>query len=156
MTVVSWHGPNKYSDGLEGKMDAYRAMSSWLADAPRPLVLGADLNTWRDPVDLIEPEPGEDHYAEHAFVGPDPEHGLIDSYRALLAERNDLDRIRTERPEGPLAFSYQLEGGARYRFDRIFASPHFVPIDGGYLWDEKFRAGSDHGLHWIDLAPSPE
>ncbi len=45
-TVVSWHGPNASGDGRDVKTAAFSAMSTWLAGAQHPVVLGADLNTW--------------------------------------------------------------------------------------------------------------
>jgi exonuclease III len=151
ITVVSWHTPNAAGDGREVKMAAYETMTSWLDQAPRPLVLGADLNTWRDPVDLLAVEPDDDFYHEHAFVGPDPPHGLVDADRAVLMRRGELDRLRSARPDGPLAVSHVLDSGAEHRMDRIYVSPDLTPVVGDYLYGDAVEAGSDHALHWIDL-----
>lgn len=151
LTVVSWHAPNKAGDGLETKMDAYKVVSEWLTDAPRPLVLGVDLNTWRDPVQLIEPEPGEPHFQEHAFVGPRPAHGLADAYRQALEAQGELAPLRDLRPNGPLEVSHVLSDGAEHRMDRIFISPELRGLDGGYELARAKKAGSDHALHWVDL-----
>jgi endonuclease/exonuclease/phosphatase family metal-dependent hydrolase len=149
VTVVSWHTPNRAGDGLIAKMAAYEAMTTWLAEAPRPIVLGADLNTWQDPVELVAAEPGEPHAAEFAFVGPDPAHRLTDGWRALLEARGALPA------EGPLAVSKVLDGGASHRMDRIFFSDELVAHDGAYDLDGALEAGSDHALHWLTIGPRP-
>src|SRR4051794_18085969 len=59
LTAVSWHSPNAAGDGRSVKMEAYKTMMKWLSRAPRPLVLGADLNTWIDPVEVEEADPGD-------------------------------------------------------------------------------------------------
>ncbi len=86
---MSWHAPNAAGDGAVVKMAAYGSMSSWLRGRDT-VVLGADLNTWRDPVDLLPAEPGKEYEAEHAFVGPQFEHRRRDAYREVLAERGEL------------------------------------------------------------------
>ena len=155
VTVVSWHAPNRAGDGLEAKMAAFRATSEWLEAAPRPLLIGADLNTWRDPVDLVRPESGEPHFHEHEFVGPGPRHGLTDAYRSVLEHRGRLETLRKEQPDGPLECSHELSNGARHRMDRVYTSAELRPIDGGYLKAESLQAGSDHALHWIDFESDP-
>ena len=65
MTLVSWHAEHGAgADGRVKKPAAFRAMSAWLAEAPRPLVLGADVNCWRDDEDLVRPESEDSHYEE--------------------------------------------------------------------------------------------
>jgi exonuclease III len=94
LTVVSWHTPNRAGDGLQVKMAAYAAMAEWLSAAQRPIVVGADLNTWYDPVDLDIPDSADDYYEEHAFLGADPMHGLVDAYRTVLEVDGELARLR--------------------------------------------------------------
>jgi hypothetical protein len=131
-------------------MTAFRAMSDWLEAAPRPLVLGADLNTWMDPVELAKPEPDDPHFEEHAFVSRDPRHGLEDGFRQALERSGRLETLAREQPQGPLAVSHVLASGS-HRMDRIFISPGLSAIDGDYLLDAARKAGSDHALHWLDL-----
>ena len=150
ITVVSWHTPNAAGDGRDTKMAAYAAMSDWLAEAKHPVVLGADLNTWRDPVDLVPADPEDDFFEEHAFVGLDPPHGLVDAYRSVLESSGQLDQLRRDRPGGPLAVSHVLSGGAEHRMDRIFASPGLRVIAADYAYEEALESGSDHALHWVD------
>lgn len=154
LTAASWHAPNVPGDGLAAKMAAYEAMSEWLSTAPAPVVLGADLNTWRDPIDPIVPDPLEPFYREHHFVGPDASHGLHDAYRVWLETSGQLEQVRALRPDGPLATSYVLSDGAEHRMDRIYASEELQPIGGGYDYEAAVRCGSDHAFHWIDFAES--
>lgn len=152
LTAVSWHAPNAAGDGAPVKMTAYRTMNGWLRGRG-PVVLGADLNSWRDPVDLLPAERGDEFEAEHAFVGPQPEHGLRDCFRQVLEDRGELDRLRSVAPDGPLAVSYVLKRAGGQRMDRIFASPELKPLDAAYEpVEDATRAGSDHALHWVDFA----
>lgn len=151
MTFVSWHTPNAAGDGRETKMAAYAAMSTWLARVPRPLVLGADLNTWTDPVDLLPADPNDPFREESAFMGPEPQHKLIDAYRSVLAADKKLDALRLSRPRGPLATSYILKGGAEHRMDRIFASSELSAKTAAYDLAAGINSGSDHAIHWVDF-----
>lgn len=151
VTVVSWHTPNAAGDGREVKMQAYSAMSEWLAQAPRPLAIGADLNTWQDPVDLAAADPTHPFHDEHEFVGPNPKHGLLDAYRTVIEGDGTIEQMRASTWTGPLAVSYVLGDGAEHRMDRIFASPDLKPVAGGYDLESARQAGSDHALHWIDF-----
>lgn len=152
LLAVSWHSPNAARDGRAVKEAAYAEMHRWLADAPRPLLLGADLNTWHDRVDPEEPPVDHLHREELAFLAFSARHGLVDVYRAVLAARSELERLRRSRPEGPLAVSYVLSSGAEHRMDRLYASPELTPVGAAYCYDAAIAAGSDHALHWADLA----
>lgn len=151
VTFLSWHAPNRAGDGLETKMAGFRAASEWLESTPRPLVVGADLNTWHDAAELSAPATEEEHYEELKFVGLEPSHGLLDAYRAVLEARGELTELRRAAHAGPLATSHVLSNGARHRMDRIYISPELQAIDGEYWHDEALEAGSDHALHWVDL-----
>lgn len=152
LTVVSWHTPNAAGDGRITKMGAYAAMSRWLATVAQPVVLGADLNTWSDRLDLRPARPGSDFYDEHEFVGPDPAHGLVDAHRTVLTNNGALATMRQSDHTGPLAVSHTLRSGAEHRMDRIYASPTLRPTDGSYDYEAARRGGSDHALHWVDFA----
>jgi endonuclease/exonuclease/phosphatase family metal-dependent hydrolase len=149
ITAVSWHTPNAAGDGRRAKMAAYRAVSDWLVNAPHPLVLGADLNTWHDPLDLGMADKGDAYFDEHEFVGLQPRHGLVDAYRVVLERQGRLEALRAAAP--PLAVSHVLSSGVGHRMDRIFVSADLVPIDGDYWHADAVEAGSDHALHWIEL-----
>ncbi len=150
MTAVSWHSPNAAGDTRPVKIAVYAGMTEWLARAERPIVLGADLNTWHDPVELVAASEDDDYYEEMEFVGINPRHKLADAYRGVLERRGQLEALRTTAP--PLATSHVLQGGAAHRMDRIYASSEFTPVDGEYWYDEAIDAGSDHALHWIEFA----
>jgi len=151
LSAVSWHTPNAAGDGRVTKMAAYKTMSEWLVSEAHPLLVGADLNTWVDPIDLAAPDRADGFYEEHEFVGPAPKHGLVDAYRTILERDGSLDAMRADDHVGPLAVSYRLKDGSEHRMDRIFASPDLVPISGGYDFVGAESAGSDHALHWIDF-----
>ena len=149
LTAVSWHSPNAAGDGRAVKEAAYRAMSDWLATTQGPRLVGADLNTWNDPIELVPPDADDEAFEEHRFLGPAAPHGLVDAYREALRREGRMESLRASAP--PLAVSYVLSNGVGHRMDRIFVSPELRPIDGGYWYDEAIRAGSDHALHWIEL-----
>ena len=101
------------------KMGPFKAMSDWLADRDGPLVLGADINTWADPVDLEPADPTHKYAVEHAFVGPDPEHRLRDAYRLSLEQKGALLALRESSPGGPLFRSHK---DTPTRRDRVLIS----------------------------------
>jgi endonuclease/exonuclease/phosphatase family metal-dependent hydrolase len=144
--LVSWHNENAVADQPR-KMAAFRAATAHLRNAPRPVVLGADLNTWTDPDRLVPADPAHAFYDEHAFVGPDPAHGLVDGWRTLRTASVGL--FGSE--DGPLAVSYRLRSGTPHRFDRILLSSDLEVCDGGYDYGAGIAAGSDHGVHWLDI-----
>jgi endonuclease/exonuclease/phosphatase family metal-dependent hydrolase len=150
-TVVSWHAPNAAGDGRDAKMLAYREMSRWLTATEEPLLLGADINSWRDPVTLLPADLQDPFADEHAFVGPSPRHGLVDAYREHLQNTGELARLHSGRPTGPLAVSHVLSNGAGHRMDRIFISADFDVRDAAYDLQGALQAGSDHALHWVNL-----
>lgn len=153
LTIVSWHAPNAAGDGRETKMQGFRAATAWLCQAPRPLLLGADLNAAGDPPALRDPDPEGDWFEEHDFNGPAPRHRLFEAYRTHITATGELDRISEESPTGPLAVSYRLANGTPHRMDRIFCSEEFTVVDAGYRpLEEARKAGSDHALHWADVA----
>jgi hypothetical protein len=152
LTAISWHAPNVPGDGLAAKMAAFEAMAAFITAAPTPVILGADLNTWRDSVDSPPIDPLDGFYREHVFVDPGAAHGLHDAYRMLLTSDGRLDKLRSVRPGGPLATSYVLSDGSEHRMDRIYASSELQPVDGGYDYAGAVQCGSDHALHWMDFA----
>ncbi|MGI8727764.1 MAG: endonuclease/exonuclease/phosphatase family protein [Solirubrobacterales bacterium] len=147
ITFVSWHSPHGVNVPAAYKVSFFGAMEGWLAAQSGPLVLGADINTWTDPVDL-RPADGIDPYSlEHAFVGLEPRHGLRDAYRLTLEESGRLAEIREASPEGPLAISHSATPTRR---DRILISSEFDAVESAYETELGF-ALSDHAPHWADL-----
>ena len=154
-TLVSWHTPNAAGGGekVKVKMQAYEAMSTWLAALTTPVILGGDFNTWVDPVDRQEADVTNAFFHEHAFVGPHPAHRLLDAYRTVLEANGELDRRRQTAAKGPLAASYRLSDGTPHRMDRIFASEDLKSTAAGYgELAEAQQHGSDHALHWAEFA----
>jgi endonuclease/exonuclease/phosphatase family metal-dependent hydrolase len=154
-TVVTYHAPTK--EHQLKKPDQAVRLARWLASVEGPVVLGGDFNTPKvDPPDQrdirthyhsgdkkLKGLPGED-----LLVGPEPIHGLRDVLRLYLADRPDeLDMIRADRPDGPLATSYRGTVGERKsRYDAIWVSSHFTVASVEYVYDEAIEAGTDHGL----------
>lgn len=149
VTLVSWHAENAAAGDAARlrKMQAYDEMNGWLAGQEGAIVLGVDANSWYDPADLRPPDPEDPFFAEHAFLGSDPDHGLIDAHRRQLENDGELDVLRHDRPDGPLATSYLLSNGVGHRMDRILTTPSLDVIDTGYDMAAARSAGSDHALH---------
>lgn len=90
------------------------------------------------------------------LLGAHPAHALLDVLRVKLAtDPEAMERVRRERPEGPLAVSYdrgRLSGGSvPCRYDVIYATRDFVVEDVQYLYRASLDAGSDHALVYADL-----
>jgi endonuclease/exonuclease/phosphatase family metal-dependent hydrolase len=86
----------------------------------------------------------------------DPPHPLRDALRLYLkAHPDDLARIARERPNGPLAMSYDRGRRGRSvpcRYDFVMVSPDMGVETVRYRYEEALRAGSDHALVTADLA----
>jgi endonuclease/exonuclease/phosphatase family metal-dependent hydrolase len=88
--------------------------------------------------------------ADDLLVGPAKLHPLQDALRRWLDEHpEELDRLRAERPGGPLALSYRtgrrkLHPGTDRWFDSIWVSPQFEVDAVAYPYAECIAAGSDH------------
>jgi exonuclease III len=147
ITFVSWHSQHGAGLPAEYKMGYFTAMSAWLVAQSGPLVLGADINTHMDPVDLLPPDPSDDYAEEHGFVGVDPEHKLRDAYRTVLEDKGLLSELRKSKPEGPLAISH---AAGPTRRDRILISSDLAAIESDYETKRAFEL-SDHALHWALL-----
>jgi exonuclease III len=147
ITFVSWHSPHGVGVSAEYKMGGFSAMSEWLAGRSGPVVLGADINTWSDSVDLRPADPEDPYAIEHAFVGHDPEHRLCDAYRMILERDGGLTQLRESTPDGPLAVSHS---GTRTRRDRILISGDLTALEAGYDAERGFEL-SDHAPHWALL-----
>lgn len=160
-TVVSYHAPTGAQHKVLKPIQAVR-IASWLATLDGPVIFGGDFNT-----PLLDP-PDDDlvrtHYwtgsgdlgglvGDDALVGTRPFHPLREAMRSYLAARPDeLEVIRSERPDGPLAISYRTgdQDQHRYRFDQIWLTPDFEVQSVRYLYDEAIAAGTDHALVLIE------
>jgi len=147
VTYISWHSQHGVNVPAEYKMACFSAMSDWIAARPGPVVLGADINTWSDHVDLKSTDASDPYGVEHAFVGLDPAHGLRDAFRETLQRTGELSELRASGHEGPLAISHSETPTRR---DRIMISRHFSPVASGYETVRGFSL-SDHAPHWAHL-----
>lgn len=165
LTVVSYHAPPGVS-WHEKKPQQAVTFAGWLAQQRDPALLGADANTpeidhpdfaltrthWHTGHPKLNGAPGDD-----VLFGPEKVHDLDDALRRWLdnhpAER---ERIRRERPAGPLAASHYTgkrrdSPGTPRRFDSVWVSKHFEVESVRYLYEQAVRAGSDHAAVCVDL-----
>ena len=165
-TVVTYHAPTGVQHKLKKPAQAVQ-LARWLASVQGPVVLGGDFNTpkvdppdrggirthWHSGDKKLKGLPGDD-----LLVGPEPIHGLRDVLRLYLADHPDeLDKIRADRPDGPLTTSYCTDsaGKRNYRYDAIWVSSHFTVASVEYVYDEAIEAGTDHGLVLAGLVVGP-
>ena len=86
------------------------------------------------------------------MFGGRPEHRLDDAYRRWLDEHpKELEQIRVERPDGPLAVSHRTgkrrdSPGFPRRFDGLWISPEIEVSSISYHYEAAIAAGSDHAL----------
>jgi hypothetical protein len=116
-----------------------------LATLTGPAAFGADANT--PLVDAIDFQQTRTHWhtgrrihrgapGDDLLVGPAKVYRLEDVLRRWLdGHPEELERLRVERPGGPLALSYRtdlrkLHPGTDRRFDPIWVSPQFE-VDAG-------------------------
>jgi hypothetical protein len=167
-TAVSYHALNgqRGKDGFD-KPRLTLQVADWLEHQAQPVVLGMDANS---PM-VDHPDPAKVEWCfrwlgpgdfEGRLLGPSARHRLRDTLRTLLDARpEEYERIRRERPQGPLAVSYKTrtEHGAPglHRYDHIYASwPDFRVKEVRYLYDQARTAGSDHALLVADLEADTE
>jgi hypothetical protein len=119
------------------------------------------LLTFLDEADLFD--------AERTFHGPNPPHGLVDSFRSAVRTGRMVDSHGSRAaaaalPSGPLALTYRRKGDGD-RMDRIYASPGAEVLAAGVCHGtldpaglrkahkgEPLAPGSDHALVWAELA----
>lgn len=129
----------------------HRVCADWIAAHDGPMVFGVDANA--PFVDHPDPQQWQPAMAGDAtLIGPRPTHHLTDAlYRWLDHHPDELERIRAERPEGPLATSYVTTGGKRpCRYDHLFVTDDIEVETIDYR--PPFADGSDHGAIVADLA----
>jgi hypothetical protein len=103
-------------------------------------------------------------HCEPALIGARPlrRHRMDDAFRRFLTD-DDLDRIRSERPEGPLAVTYDRDNGpdtvTGSRYDSVWITPEFDVLHVNHLWEHDPSTGhgepiggSDHAMVTVDLA----
>ena len=157
-TAISWHAPNAAGNGVEVKMQGYRALIELIDRVSNPVVLGFDSNHWNLRTELEPAEPPNESdrwYEENLMFSRTPQHRLRDAYLDhLRANPHEYDEILRLRPGGPLAVSYVRGSKARPiedRFDYIFVSPGVEVRSCVYEYDGAVATGSDHGSVCADL-----
>ncbi len=157
-TVASLAAPPGVSWG-NAKCRQDERIAAWCVDRRGPLVFGMDANTpkW-DRHELADTEWWKDR--EAVMFGVDRPHDLRDVYREHLRQNpEEWEAIRGERPDGPLAISYDRgnsKNPVACRYDVIFASPEFEVDHVEYRYDQAIDAGSDHALVMAELRLGPD
>ena len=145
--VGSLHASPAAGDVGEHKPWFHAGLGRWLARTDEPWIFGIDANTPAtdapDPVDTRWCWPRTDaHPGEDELLGNLARHAGRDLLRDWLDGRPDeLERIRAERPNGPLATSYRLRTGP-VRYDHCWATPEFSVHSIEYL--QRSLEFSDH------------
>ena len=166
MTVASVHTLNAAGKGEERerkiaeKMAHYRSIASWAVAAPRPLIVGMDVNGWEDWAAEREVDPVDAFADQRRFLGVGADHGLRDVLvDHLLHNRPDLlERRRAlgaEGEDGSLEVTYQRSANnypRTNRMDRIFASAELRVTDVRTLYSDALTVGSDHALVIAELS----
>jgi endonuclease/exonuclease/phosphatase family metal-dependent hydrolase len=163
--AASYHAPPGVTWGIVKPQQAV-AFASWLSTQNVPLLFGADANTplidafdfantrthWDTGYRRLQGEPGDDR-----LFGPCKVHYLDDALRRWLALHPDeMDRLRTTKPSGPLAITHRTGRrkdslGTGRRFDSVWVSRHWVVRHIEHLYEEGIAAGSDHAPVIVDL-----
>jgi exonuclease III len=163
--AVSYHAPPGVTYGIVKPRQAV-AFASWLSTQNVPLLFGADANTplidaldfadtrthWHTGHRKLQNEPGDDR-----LFGPGKVHDLDDALRRWLAlHPNEMDRLRANKPFGPLAITHWTgrrrdSPGTPRRFDSVWVSRHWVVRHIEHLYEEGIAAGSDHAPVMVDL-----
>lgn len=149
-TVCSLQGRRaKGGPAVAHRRAFHTGVAAWLTDLTGPALFGMDAQA--PEVDL--PDPGRlPGLGDDPLLGPDAGHGLDDVFhRHLQGRADELERIRTERPEGPLAVSHLVRARQPVRYDHIWASRDLQVVDVRYLYDEAVAAGSDHAVVIADF-----
>jgi endonuclease/exonuclease/phosphatase family metal-dependent hydrolase len=153
--VGSLHASPAAGDIGHHKPWFHAGVGRWLEHLNEPWIFGIDANApGVDPPDpdrigwgwpQTETWPGEDQ-----LLGARARHRGRDLLRAWLAQHpEELTRIAQERPDGPLAISYEL-GSGPVRYDHCWATPEIRVDHIDYLTDAlEF---SDHAPIVCDVA----
>lgn len=157
LTAGSFHARRATGSRAAQMQRAFHAgIAGWLAGVSGPAVFG--MSAGAPEVDL----PDLQHSTSHSVLpqgGADPDsllgphacHDLDDVLRRYLQHRpEELERIRTARPGGPLAISHHVSAQP-VRHDHLWATRDLEVVDVQYLYDEAVAAGSDHALVLVDF-----
>ncbi len=163
--ACSFHAPPGVSWGVSKPRQAV-AIATWLRDVEKPVWFGIDANTptidhpnfdktrthWHTGDKRLKGEQGDDLLVASSNI-----HDLNDAFRLHLNKNNEeLRKIATEYPDGPLVVSHKTEkrkgfaGNAR-RYDAVWVSNHFDVKNVAYPYEESIASGSDHSLVLAEL-----
>lgn len=155
LTICSFHAPPGVSWG-DKKPQSHLALAHWLGEHQWPILVGMDANAPK--TDHSDYKKNEWWWKEEALLlGPRPLHPLRDAFRLWLSTHpREAEHIRSNRPKGPLAVSYNRGRGMSIpcRYDCIYLTPDIDVVQVRYLYDEALKAGSDHALVVADLVVS--
>ncbi len=129
----------------------HRVCADWLAEHEGPMLFGVDANgPYLDHPDPARWQPSM--AGDATLIGPQPRHHLSDAlYRWHDQHPEDLQHVRMQRPEGPLAISYVTSGAKRsVRYDHLFVTDDLEVEDITYR--SPGADGSDHGAILASLA----
>jgi hypothetical protein len=157
LTACSFQGRRASSPASDRQWTFHAGIAGWLAGVPGPIVFGMDSAA----LAVDRPDAGQPRWAppagseggpgEDPLLGRNARHHLDDVLRRYLDRHpEELDRIRAERPEGPLAISHYVFAQP-VRHDHLWVTRDFEVLDVRYLYDEAVAAGSDHALVVADL-----
>lgn len=150
--LCAFHAPPGVNWG-SAKSDAYEALSKWLENRGGLAILGMDGNSPK----VDHPNPAESVFwraKEDSVLGVNARHRLGDVFRSFLASNPAMrENLARERPNGPLAVSYDRGRGASIpcRYDFILASPAFIVRHVEYPLEQSLQAGSDHSAVLAEL-----
>jgi endonuclease/exonuclease/phosphatase family protein len=159
LVACSFHTPPGASHG-DKKSRFLRAIAEWLALREFRTVFGVDANAPKtDHPNITQNEwwrPGEPELlGSPQGKAPRRLHKLEDTFRTYLAANPDeMSKTQSERPNGPLAVSYDRGHKGKKalcRYDFIYATPDISAKRVSYLYSESRDAGSDHGMVMADL-----
>jgi exonuclease III len=166
--VVSVHAPHASGRTkldrrrrIARKLRTYEAVEEWVRNRPST-VLGIDGNIWIDQCqDLYGDHRAVDgpQYAADSFFHEGVErHGLQDTFRVWLSRHpEELERIRSRRPDGPLAVTFVRGQSRRFgqRIDAVMASADLDVADVEHSYEDGIVAGSDHSFVRVELVLAP-
>ena len=158
LLVGSLHASPAAGDIAEHKPWYHSGVARWLDDVTTPWLFGIDANT--PAVDSLDPTATrwcwpktEAHPGEDELLGSLAQHDGRDLFRVWIDQQPEAkERLRRERPDGPLAVSHRLRSGP-VRYDHCWATPDVKVQRIEYL-AEAFQY-SDHAAIVADLRYAP-
>ena len=129
----------------------HRVCADWLTEHQGPMLFGVDANSpYLDHPDPVQWRPSM--AGDATLIGPQPRHHLTDAlHRWHEQHPEELEQVRTQRPDGPLAISYVTTGaGRQVRYDHLFVTDDLAVE--GITYRPPGADGSDHAVILASLA----